>query len=328
MKLIRRLLVVVRILAACIFLELGASLPIEKADLLLNNPASKRYGPVCIRIDLLRKEECRVANKEQLEIEIVGTGDRLSAKDFGQIVTQTVALLEDIRKQTKSGKAQNWEVKGLSMNSPSKVVLERILTIPKKPCAKPTSPVFLTSMTELNARAMLPLALDRSLEKAHDLALHFLNGVDSVLYRVKPFPPVIISGTFADHVMQLVKERDAEKITHEYTTIEGRIDGMIGAAGEAQQFHLIHPLTGDKIQCLFEKSQWEELAGLLKKKSRLSVTGKASVSSTGDILSIKVDEYEELPIPADQPSLRKLKPIDITRGRGSLEHIRLVRNGD
>jgi len=105
------------------------------------------------------------------------------------------------------------------------------------------------------------------------------------------------------------------------STVEGRLEAI--SVHDRPALSIWDMLTNDKIECLVNDAQLATGLTLLRK--RVAVTGVVKYVNHVP-KSVQVDSFDVLPEMESLPQPQNIRPINITNGLSSEEHVRRIRD--
>ena len=262
--------------------------------------------------------------RRELTITSEDDGQFLPFSAFATVARKSVAMLIglDVELSEDHKPSARWGIVGCSMSSPMSMTLQANPVGDREACDM-IGP-FLDDWNRLE-RGERPRYLPPHLQKvAKEIVGVLGRGLRSISYAsngAKADPTQRV----AAHVDELLGIAPGPYTV--MTELEGRIES-ISIHGRSPDFCIYDPLTQHAIKCIFQDSDLDSVADLIKERARVRVLGKAKYNNKHRPVSIEVQGFKALP---EQDKLSQIADlhkanIDITEGVDSVDFVRGLRD--
>ncbi len=259
--------------------------------------------------------------KAELTIVVDCKKGQVLYSSFITVLNNTVGLLNSMgRKLAKTDSPDLvWQITSVSMNSPLTITLKgqsaRGRDLPRRAIRD-----YVQGIQRIQEKRERPARFeDTDLDQVSKLASVLYDGVKSLRFSAEPFGEVCLTKVLAENAQNIQRRR----YHYEYTSFRGRLNDIRTSFG-AHECVVRDFLTNQEIRCTYPEKRDSEIAALLLK--RVEVSGKAKFTERGQLVSIQIDRFQELP--AARLKISDAKAVDITGGMDSVEYIRKIRNGE
>lgn len=264
--------------------------------------------------------------RKTLTIRLTGRED-LTTESLIEAVQDAVLILRSIEgNMAEEGRpASRWRVDAVSLNSPLQMTISEIPPKGLEPL-DPAEP-FVRGLRCVNAGAQIPQYFtEHTLRLAKRLVGLLNNGLSQIEFSTQDEEPVRPTQHLAANVDRILGR--APEFYYEDTELEGRLE-VLSVHG-TPDFWVYDPLTEQPTKCTFKPEDRERLAEMMKRPTRVRVSGKAKFNREHRPISLEVESFARLRDQEELPQIRDLHRagINITGGMSSVEYVRRMRDAE
>ena len=266
----------------------------------------------------------------KLKIRVSGKTANVLLSTLINVAQQTLEILKEIDKEVTHDQrgTMDWEVVGLSLNSPAAIDVKPIRTVAQFDERSKVVNAYVSGINVLNTRRSKPRYFnERALEHTKRLAETYDDGALEIKYTVGS-KTVVPQRRIIPHVDAILNPpvQDDPRTRSPRTEI-GSLAGVITIlkAGQHDSFVLRESLDACEVRCTFSPEFEPQVRTMWKKRVRVS--GAIKYAADGTPLDINVEGIRELQSVADLPQFKDFG-IDITGGMDSADYVRSLRDAN
>jgi len=259
--------------------------------------------------------------RKALIVNITGENQGVGLPPLVKALSNTLKLLESVDAEAAHGKQPriHWQVESIVMQSPYRMSIVGESSLGDAAVDRVLRPVV-AGTRAINERAVQPPFFSQeTMGLAKRLGLLLNKGLTRIRFEY--------DGEVAEPTQHLVANVDAllQPKYQAKTSLRGRLEEVDVHKGA--EFRIYSEVTGEAVKCLFSKEQTSKVGALLGK--RVMVSGRANYNQLHRVVSMRVEDYQEVPEQADLPRLEDLRNLGIDFGKGRSEDlVRGIRDDD
>lgn len=261
-----------------------------------------------------------------LTIRLTGKKPDMPITSFLRVVMQTVQVLREIDSDLslRSNPGGVWRIRDIrKLDSVISIEIYRESHLIESQIGDEVVHVYMDGLNRIDSTAVIPPHFSLgAVSRINTICKTVQNdGLKDVEYSAQGMT-ARPSTRIASNARQIVK--NLGKYYYEGTTLEGNLESV--TVHGKRQFSIYDELNGNKTICRFPEAIMDKVRACLG--NRVSVNGEVKFERNGRPSVMKAVDIRAFKPEGEITPFNKMRPIDVTDGMESVEHVRRIFNGE